>query len=203
MAGREGLGRWPGGARVVEGDTVLRAVAHDPAYLILRREDRHAVEHRVARRGRRRAGEHAECRRLARTVDAKEAEALAGLNAQAEVTHRHLAARAAVHLAQVLEYQLTLGVATVDGGALVSYGVILKAIARRAAHRGGWRRVIVRLAIDGVGGDDGGGAALDPRAEAAEGAAEPRLVGYDRCLRGGRLQRERYMAVNDRYMTIT
>mmetsp|Transcript_29514 Transcript_29514/g.81021 ORF Transcript_29514/g.81021 Transcript_29514/m.81021 type:complete len:347 (+) Transcript_29514:900-1940(+) len=105
---------------------VLRAVADEAADGVLFGEDGHAVEEGVARGGRRRTGEHREGCRLAGAVDAEEAEALARLDAQAEVAHRHLAADAAVDLAKVLEDQLAGRVAAINGGALCDDGVVFE-----------------------------------------------------------------------------
>mmetsp|Transcript_63950 Transcript_63950/g.142860 ORF Transcript_63950/g.142860 Transcript_63950/m.142860 type:complete len:208 (-) Transcript_63950:1043-1666(-) len=98
---------------------VLRAVAHLRAYLLLLRQDGHAVEERVARRGRCGARQHGKRGALACAVHTEEAEALPGLDAKAQVPHRHLAAVTLVDFAQVAEHEVPRAVTAIDGRPLL------------------------------------------------------------------------------------
>mmetsp|Transcript_6528 Transcript_6528/g.23271 ORF Transcript_6528/g.23271 Transcript_6528/m.23271 type:complete len:1459 (-) Transcript_6528:109-4485(-) len=85
----------------VEQRVKLRAIAEQPPHLHLLRQDVQPRQRRRARRRQQLAAQDAERGRLARAVDAQEAEHLSRGDAKAEAAHGSLAP--AVHLAKVLE----------------------------------------------------------------------------------------------------
>ena len=90
-------------------------------------------------------GNQAERSRLTRAVDAEEAEALAELDAQAKVAHRHFGAK---FTAQVLEEQGCRGaLAAVDEPPFLEHVVVLQIAEAAAAHAQARAQAAARAAV--------------------------------------------------------